>query len=96
MDPTNFVPIIAGWLHMQPSALLADLIVISMLANAISRLIPNDATGWRGVVRSIAGFIGVNISSRVTKGVTIADTSAAVVATPVVAQNIPTPPEPKP
>lgn len=67
---------------LQPATLVLLGGVIITVSNALSRLIPDDATGFLGFVRSVTKLIGVNISSRVTSGVTISDVARTLLAAP--------------
>jgi hypothetical protein len=49
------------------STLLAKLAIISIVANAVGRIIPDDATGVAGVVRKICKVIGIYVPNRITK-----------------------------
>lgn len=86
MDITNFVPQIAAALGIAPSNLLLFIGVVTIVANRIARLIPDDATGWKGTVRKICGFIGLYVQSRVTEGVTVNDVAKAALLTPPITE----------
>ena len=86
MDFTTIAADVAKFFNLDPSTLLMLIFIITTAANAGSRLIPNDATGTLAVIRKICSFVGVHISSRVTRGITEADVSAAAVATPPIDQ----------
>lgn len=74
MDPlTLIVTTIAGWLGTTPTIVLGYIGLIVAIANAISRWVPDDATGALGVIRSICKFIGINVNSRITSGTTVND-----------------------
>ena len=88
MDPTNFLPVIAGWLHIAPSQLLLYIGMVISISTFITKLIPNDATGWLGVVRKIAAVPALYVRDRVTAGVTVADVAAASMATPPIPQKV--------
>jgi hypothetical protein len=84
-DPISYA---ATLLHISPSALPLILFAIYLVAKATSRLIPDNATGWKAVVRNVAGVISVDISSRIAPGVTIADVAKAAATTPPIPQKI--------
>ncbi len=88
MDPTNFLPVIAGWLHMAPSQLLLYIGALIATCNIVTKLIPNDAVGWLGTVRKVTAIPAMYVSSRVTSGVTIADVAAASMVTPPIPQKV--------
>lgn len=75
----QLIPDVAGYLHMQPSSVLFFLGVIITGANALGRLIPNDATGFRGYVRAVCRFIGIVVANRVTSGVTMNDVAMKII-----------------
>jgi hypothetical protein len=77
----DIIPLIAGWLHIDPASLLLYLGALVTIANVVARLIPNDATGALGVIRKVAAVIGVYVSSRVTSGTSVNDVAAATIAT---------------
>lgn len=82
MDYTNFIPVIAGWLHMTPSTLLAVIVAVIKAADVLARLIPSDATGWLAAVRKVCVFVGIHVSPRVTSGVTSTDVAKATLSFP--------------
>lgn len=86
MDISTLATQIASLFGLQPSTLILFILIITTAANAGARLIPSDATGFAGTVRTICAFIGVYVSSRVTSGVTIEDVAAAANKTPPIDQ----------
>jgi len=60
-------------LGLDSTGLIVALVVTSMVSQLVARLIPDDSTGWKGTVRSIASVVGLYASSRVTKGITVRD-----------------------
>lgn len=78
----DLIPMIATEFGIAPSSLLFYLAIVTTLANVTARLIPNDAVGWRGTVRTLASVLGVYVSSRVSRGVTVNDVAAAALTTP--------------
>lgn len=79
----NLIPIVAAKLGMAPSALLFYIGLMLMVARLVSRLIPDDATGWQGVVHKIARFLAVDVSNRITSGVSQTDIARKVIGTQV-------------
>lgn len=49
------------------------LVIIMVACNVASRVIPDKATGFLGVVRQITSVVGVHVRNRVEKGVTTED-----------------------
>lgn len=88
MDPSNPLFIIAGWFGLAPSSLIAIVLLVTTLANITARLIPSDATGALGTLRTIAGIVGAYVSSRVTSGVTIEQVASSAAKTPAVAKKL--------
>lgn len=75
----NLIPDIAKHLGMAPSSVLFFLIAISFVGNLTGRLIPDDATGWKGVVRDASKILGGYVQNRVSKGVKTADVVKGIV-----------------
>lgn len=67
---------------IKPATLVLYIFVIVKLADMGARLIPNDATGFLGVVRKLCAIIGGYVSSRVTGGTTVNEVAAAALKTP--------------
>lgn len=88
MDIANLAPDLARLLGINPATLVLLLWIIVQAANVGARLIPNDATGYLGVLRKICALIGLYVSSRITSGVTVNDTAKAVIETPVTARQV--------
>lgn len=70
---------IARELGLTGVTLLVILLVVSKGCNLVARLIPDNATGWKGVVRKIAAVVGVYVSSRIASGVSTADVAKGLV-----------------
>lgn len=70
---SDLIDPIADYFGISGASLLATLAVTSLVCNLIGRLIPDDATGWQSVVRNVAKVIGLSVSSRLTKGVSVSD-----------------------
>lgn len=66
---------------LQPATLVLLGGVIITVSNAVSRLIPDNATGFPGFIRTLTKIIGANVSSRVTAGVTVNDVARSLLAT---------------
>lgn len=67
------ITIIAGWLGIDPASLLALIPIFVIIFNTIARLIPDDSTGFLGVVEKIAKVLGVYVSNRVSSGMSLND-----------------------
>lgn len=74
----QFIPNIAAWLHLAPATLLFYIGLIATIANVTTRLIPDDSTGWKHTVRSIAAVIGIYVPNRVSAGITVSDVAKQV------------------
>lgn len=79
----SLIPNLAAFFNVEPATLVFLIGVITTAANVTARLIPEDATGWQGTVRDIAKIIGVYVSSRVTKGVTVQDIAKTTIGSRV-------------
>lgn len=64
---------------LKGTSLLVVLIITSMVCQVISRLIPDDATGWRKAVKTIAGVVGLHVANRITTGITIQDVAREII-----------------
>lgn len=71
---------IPNLLGLDPASFTLLLIVVATVANIVSKLIPESATGALGVVRKICAFLGVALANRITPHVTSKDISKAVAA----------------
>lgn len=59
---------------------LVLLVVLSLVCNVLGRLIPDDATGFLGVLRRIAKVLGLYVSNRIgADGVSVNSVTKAVV-----------------
>lgn len=88
MDLMTFLPELAARLHVAPASLVFWLFVLSTAARGIARRIPNDATGFWGFVRQSAAILGVEVASRVTTGVTVADVAKASLQVPPIPEKL--------
>lgn len=83
MDPlTLILTFIAGQTGVSMPVLLGYVGILVAAANMISRWIPDDATGVLNVVRQICKFIGMNVSSRISSGVTLNDAAKVTMSFP--------------
>lgn len=84
------------------TSLIVTLLLISFVCQTVGKIIPEDATGWKGVVRKVCKVVGIYVSNRITSGVSTADVARATLSTGAVpvgaAQNPPaeTPASPPP
>lgn len=65
------ITLIAGWLGIDPAILLATIPIVVLIANFLSRAIPDDSTGVLGVIHKIAKVLGLYLSNRISSGVSI-------------------------
>lgn len=91
---TIHLPDPAAMLGLDPTTALFLWFLLYIAANAVSRLIPEDAEGWQRHVRVAASIIGVHVKNRVHQKITPeAMTTAFVVEA---AKHLPVkPPEPE-
>jgi len=73
------IPVIAASLGVDPSVLIALLPTLVFLFNLLYRSIPDDATGFKGIVRNIAKVLGLYMSNKVASGITVNTIAKAVV-----------------
>lgn len=78
MNLEDLVPHVAQWLGIQPSTALFFLMVIVSGSNVVSRLIPEDATGFLHFVRVVTKFIGLHVTNRVTGNLTLNDAATLI------------------
>lgn len=50
---------------------------LALASRVIARLIPDDKTGFLGLIRKVTRVIGIDVSNRITAGVSINDVSKA-------------------
>jgi hypothetical protein len=81
MDISALAPDLGKLLGINPSTLVLLLFIANVAARAATRSIPNDATGFWAFVRQICAIIGVEVSSKITSGVSVADVAAASLKT---------------
>ena len=68
---------IADTVGVSQTTLLAGAVAVSIVARAVGALIPDNATGWQAIVRKLAKVIGLAVSNRVEKGVSVTDVARA-------------------
>lgn len=71
----------AQWLGINPILLPFILAVIVAGANLVGRLIPDDATGFLGVIRKICKVAGLYLSNRISSGLSVNDVTKTSAAT---------------
>ena len=77
------LPDAAAFLHVQPATLLFYLAFIVTSSNIATRVIPDDATGWRHNVRVVAAIVGMYVPNRVSSGITVNDVAKRVIGAEV-------------
>lgn len=93
----HFIPDIARFLNLEPATVIFLIGVICTIANVLSRVIPDDAVGFWGVVRKVSSILGVYVSNRISKGVSTNDVVKSVVeAAPEILEPQPDAPAPVP
>lgn len=80
IDPITYLAMLLG---VSPVRVAMYLPLIILVSNWLSRLIPDTATGWKGVARSILKVVGLYASSRVAPGLTVSDISKMVIQPPL-------------
>lgn len=76
----QLILLIPNLFGLDPESFFRWLVVLVTLANIISKVIPESATGALGVTRKIASIVGISLANRITPGVTSKDISKAVAA----------------
>lgn len=74
----QLIAFVAARLGVEPEVIIALLPTLVFLFNLISRLIPDDATGTLGVLNKIFKVLGLYVSNRVSKGVSMAGVAKVV------------------
>src|SRR3546814_20802821 len=67
----DYIPDLAKLLGVEPSTALLIVGLLIALMNLGGRLIPDDATGWLGVVRKICKLVGLYASNRIRSKLTV-------------------------
>jgi hypothetical protein len=75
----GLIDMIAHELGLTGVTLLVVMLILSKGCNLLARLIPDNATGFKGLVRRVCVVLGVYASSRVASGVTQADVAKGFV-----------------
>lgn len=65
---------------LQPATLVLLGGIIVTISGALSRVIPNDATGFLGFIRVVASLIGIAPANRITSGVTVNDVAQSLLS----------------
>ena len=84
MNIEDYIPNVAAWLGVQPSTVLLLIGLTVAIANLGGRLIPDDATGFWGVVRKLCKVIGLYASNRIASGLTVNEVARTTV--PIIEQ----------
>lgn len=79
MNPEDLIPPLAQWLGIDPASALFYVGVILAIARVLSRKIPDDKTGFLGLVRDIAALISIDVSNKLTAGITVNDVTKRVI-----------------
>lgn len=74
------IPNLAGFLHVEPASLLLFISLLVAGCNVAGRMIPDDARGPLGVVRSICKLVGLYTANRVATGITVNDITRSVIS----------------
>lgn len=77
----DFLTYLSQLTGLQPATLVLLGGFLITASNVVSRLIPDDATGFLRLVRLATKLIGANVSSRVTSGVTVNDVTRSLLQT---------------
>lgn len=80
----DYIPNLAAFLGVEPSTALLLVVTLVALANLGSRLIPDDATGFLGLVRKLCKIIGLYASNRIASGLTVNEVARTTV--PIIEQ----------
>lgn len=84
MDPFNMIPDLAQTLGIPQGTLLFLIFALVI----VSRAIPDDATGFAAFVRQLTAIVAVEVSPRLTSGVTVKDVAKAALATPPITDKV--------
>lgn len=80
----DYIPNLAAFLGVEPSTALLLVVTLVALANLAGRLIPDDATGFLGLVRKLCKIIGLYASNRIASGLTVNEVARTTV--PIIEQ----------
>lgn len=75
----HYIPNVAAMLGIEPATALLLVTVIVVIANLISKFIPDDKTGVLGAIRKVAKFVGIAASNRIMAGLTVNEVVRATV-----------------
>jgi len=75
----DLIPDVAAFLHVTPATALLLLGFVVSLCNLTGRLIPDEATGWKGLVRKVCKLVGLYASNRVASGVSVNDVTKVLI-----------------
>lgn len=78
------------------TSLIVTLLLVSFVCQAVGKIIPEDATGWKGALRKVCKVVGIYVSNRITSGVSTADVARATLNTGTVPVEVAQNPPPKP
>lgn len=69
------------WLGIDGGSALSLILLTSLVSNFLYRLIPDDATGWRGAIKPILRVVGLYASNRLTAGISVNDIATEIANT---------------
>lgn len=75
----HYIPNVAAMLGVEPATALLLVTVVVVIANLISKFIPDDKTGPLGMIRKVAKFVGIAASNRIMAGLTVNEVVRATV-----------------
>lgn len=67
----HYIPNLAAMLGIDPATVLLLVTITVVVANLVSKFIPDDKVGVLGAIRTIAKFIGIAASNRIAAGLTV-------------------------
>lgn len=73
MQQQDFLDQIFSGLGIDGASAIALILGLSMVCNFLYRLIPDDSTGFLGIVKPILRVIGLYASNRISSGITVND-----------------------
>lgn len=71
---------LARAIGVEPATVVLFMGLLYAATQFVVKIIPDDSTGWRAVVRKIAAVVAVYTPNRVTSGVTISDVARGAIA----------------
>jgi len=75
----TLIPKAAQLLGIEPSTLVFYLLLVTGVCHVVGKMIPDDATGWKAVVREVCKKIGLVVSNRIKARITQADVVKQIV-----------------